>query len=156
MAEVRLHEHVEGEHWPLLSAAQKLAVVEQLNLMVSSMRSLKQSPWNTYIGLFLAALGQFTIDLSGSASWAHPFDSVKAFADQLFYLGRGLPCYPDPPRITSRGQAWMCRFAPANAMMSSTSTENLAIIDWYDAGCYPEFWEYIMFWLADCCSACLR
>ena len=68
MADVRLHEHIEGEHWPLLSAAQKLAVVEQLNLMVSSIRSLKQSPWNAYIGLFLAALGQFTIDLSGSAS----------------------------------------------------------------------------------------
>jgi hypothetical protein len=47
--------------WPL-SAPQKLAVV-QLNLMVSSMRCLKHALANTYIALFLTALGQLTIHL---------------------------------------------------------------------------------------------
>lgn len=27
--------------------------------------------------------------------------------------------------------------------MSATSTEVLAIVDWHEAGWYPEFWEYI-------------
>jgi aminoglycoside phosphotransferase len=47
-------ERIEGvtveERWSSLSAAQKLSVVEQLNLMVSSMRRLKQAPGNRYVG----------------------------------------------------------------------------------------------------------
>ncbi len=46
--------YIEGvtakKRWPLLSAPEKQDVAEQLNLMVSSMRCLKQAPGNTYIG----------------------------------------------------------------------------------------------------------
>ena len=30
-----------------------------------------------------------------------------------------------------------------NIIMSSTSTDVLGIIDWHEAGWYPEFWEYL-------------
>ena len=47
-------ERIEGvtveERSPSLSTLEKLAVAEQLNSMVSSMRRLKQAPGNSYIG----------------------------------------------------------------------------------------------------------
>jgi aminoglycoside phosphotransferase (APT) family kinase protein len=47
-------ERIEGvtveERWSSLSTPQKLSIVEQLNLMVSSMRRLKQAPGNRYVG----------------------------------------------------------------------------------------------------------
>ena len=60
-------ERIEGftvkERWPVLSTPQKLAVVEQLNLMVSSMRLLKQAPENTCIGQSLCdTCPNFAID----------------------------------------------------------------------------------------------
>lgn len=48
-------EQIEGvtvqDRWPLLSAPEKLAVVQQLNTMITSMRCLRQAPGNQYIGL---------------------------------------------------------------------------------------------------------
>ena len=50
-------EYIEGEtvkkRWPSLSAPEKQAVAEQLNLMISSMRCLKQASGNIYIGVVL-------------------------------------------------------------------------------------------------------
>ena len=94
-------ERIEGftvkERWPVLSTPQKLAVVEQLNLMVSSMRLLKQAPGNTYIGQSLCydTGPNFAIDPDLGAlhhGYIHeqvwnntyclgPFDSVKVFTD---------------------------------------------------------------------------
>jgi thiamine kinase-like enzyme len=77
---------------------------------------------------------------------------VKTFTDQLFYLGKSLPGYPDHPWIASRRQAFSDQASIvfthadlhlANVIMSATSTEVLAIVDWHEAGWYPEFWEYI-------------
>ncbi|GLB43422.1 putative phosphotransferase enzyme family protein [Lyophyllum shimeji] len=154
-------ERVEGvtveERWPSLSAPQKLAVVEQLNVMVSSMRRLKQAPGNSYIGA--VHHGHIHEQVWNITDRLGPFDSVKTFTDQLFELGKHLPGYPDHPFIRSLRHAFSDHssivFTHAdlhrrNIIMSATSTDVLGIIDWHEGGWYPEFWEYIKsFWTVD-------
>lgn len=67
-----------------------------------------------------------------------PFDSVKAFTDALFHIGRNLLGYPDAPYIrcfcTAFSDDASIRFThtdlhPTNIMMSSTSSHVFGIID---------------------------
>ncbi|KAF8063441.1 kinase-like domain-containing protein, partial [Lyophyllum atratum] len=148
-------EHVQGitveERWPSLSALEKLAVMGQLASMVSSMRRLRQSSGDEYIGALLR--GHILEHVwNGIGSPLGPFDSVRTFKDELFALGCRVPGYPDSPFFQSLRNAFSddasivfthCDLHPGNIVMSPTSTDVLAIIDWHGSGWFPEFWEYI-------------
>ena len=81
-----------------------------------------------------------------------PFDSVKAFTDHFFALAKNMPGYPDHPFFKLLRGAFSddssivfthTDIYTTNIIMSSTSTDVLGIIDWHEAGWYPEFWEYL-------------
>ncbi|RDB23608.1 hypothetical protein Hypma_009135 [Hypsizygus marmoreus] len=152
-------ERLEGvtvdERWPSLSPAQKLAVVEQLNLMISSMRRLVQATGNTYIG----ALCRGHLYEQVWHGVVGPFHSVKTFTNELFALGINLPGYPDGPFFRPLRRAFSddapivfthADLHPGNIIMSPTSIEVIGIVDWHGSGWYPDFWEYIKaFWTVD-------
>jgi thiamine kinase-like enzyme len=96
---------------------------------------------------------------NGRDSPVGPFESAKTFTDAFFALGRNLPQYPNHPFFKSFRSAFSddasivfthADLNPGNIMMSATSSDVLAIIDWHGGGWYPDFWEYIKaFWTVD-------
>lgn len=77
---------------------------------------------------------------------------MKAFTDHFFSLAKNIPGYPDHPFLKLLRGAFSDHSSivfthtdiyTTNIIMSSTSTEVLGIIDWHEAGWYPEFWEYL-------------
>lgn len=96
---------------------------------------------------------------NGRDSPVGPFESAKTFTNGLFALGRHIPGYPADPFFKSLRSAFAddasiifthADLHPSNIMMSATSSDVLAIIDWHGGGWYPDFWEYIKaFWTVD-------
>ncbi|KAL2014878.1 hypothetical protein VTN00DRAFT_2403 [Thermoascus crustaceus] len=140
------------DRWNSLSVADRAAVCDQLKRIVTSLRRVKQDT-DQFIGsINRQPLLDTVFDYQLPAG---PFTSARLFHDWLSWLPQsGLPDdlrYNDPYRSLLPDEAEITLthgdLHRGNIIISNTSPpEVLAVIDWGQAGWYPDYWEY--------CKAC--
>ena len=154
--------------WPTLNEPEKASISNQLERMVSLLRTLKQYPTQQFIGIDLSTIKSLILAAlfrSGSISRtqiqdiffhadmkAGPFSYVKEFNDRFqFWAMDWLPLSqrpPDPFRALLPDTSNTC-FSHADLCLDNImvcgqpgSRSVAAIIDWGMRGWYPEYWEY--------------
>jgi aminoglycoside phosphotransferase (APT) family kinase protein len=128
------------EAWDNMQPDQKLLVARELHQHVSQLRKLK-GEYIGAVGRGKAVVGQY-ISLEGG-----PFDSEQLFNE--FILSDIVRAAPDILRHYAKfalGDNHEIVFthsdlAPRNILVNEEG-HITAILDWEDAGWYPEYWEY--------------
>ncbi|KAL1970916.1 hypothetical protein VTN77DRAFT_2750 [Rasamsonia byssochlamydoides] len=153
------HQLVQGEtlekRWDSLTAEQKAAFREQLRSMVVLLRKLKQAQSDQFIGHIARQPLHDVIFIANSCPPAGPFATVRDFHDWFAWL----PCRhnPNPPSavnpmrqglpdnadiVFSHGDLHRSNILIAPCPSSPGGLSVCAIVDWQQAGWYPEYWEY--------------
>lgn len=154
--------------WPTLTEQEKTYILQQLERMVSLLRTLRQHSDHPLIGIDFFELTLLVMAehvRSGSVSrtrvqdlffqsdlHAGPFSCVKEFNDRLqFWAANWLPVSqrpPDPFRPLLPDTSSIC-FSHADLHLGNIivsgrpgSRSIAAIVDWGMSGWYPEYWEY--------------
>ncbi len=139
--------HTLSDIWTSLSNEQKLAIAEQLRVIVIAMRSLQ--PENNTIG---SCGGGPTIDIRRYSIYkGGPFADEDAFND--FLASDVLPATPsilvrkfrqqlrtDHRLVFTHGD-----IAQHNVIIKDNNV--VALLDWQCAGWYPEYWDYVKFFM---------
>ncbi|ROT39297.1 kinase-like protein [Sodiomyces alkalinus F11] len=145
-----IHGPTLGEGWSLLNQEEKKSICGQLSEIVASLRRIQQPSTRPFIGSINGGPVQDIYFRGGHE--AGPFHSVPSFNDwvQLAALP-GLPISErpaDPYRLFlpdscavyfSHGDLHL-----QNIIVSDTPgcRRIIGIVDWEQAGWYPEYWEY--------------
>ncbi|KAH8703188.1 phosphotransferase enzyme family protein [Talaromyces proteolyticus] len=135
--------------WDDLNAADKASLCDQLCQIMKTLRQLEQDPQDHYIG---SINRQHLLDYVFQSQPKHdPFPNIRAFNDWFAGLPQSwLPIsqrYDDPSRylLPDDGEIKLTHgdLHRENIVVSSTSPSRiLAIVDWEQAGWYPDYWEY--------------
>ncbi|KAH7393969.1 phosphotransferase family protein [Phaeosphaeria sp. MPI-PUGE-AT-0046c] len=136
------------QRWPELSATDKHAICSDLRAKVSCLRSLQDSESKQFIGTIShgPAIDICLEDLPLS----RPFPSRAVFHDWFSWLWRRK--VPDPQSIEDpwrdllpdRGPIVFTHgdLRPANIIVTATGPVKIvAILDWEQAGWFPDYWE---------------
>ncbi|RFU31802.1 hypothetical protein B7463_g4532, partial [Scytalidium lignicola] len=146
-------EYIQGQElrcrWDSLSISEKTDICNQLKRMITTLHQVHQPPSDQFIG---SINRQSPLDyVFALMPAAGPFPSVKKFNDWLAWLpGRFLPDhikYEDPwrPLLPDTGRITLTHgdLHQGNILISLTNPPQvIAIIDWGQAGWYPDYWEY--------------
>lgn len=132
--------------WPDMTAEQKGTIAKQLKDLLTTMRSVPPPPSQT--------IGSCDgIEIRDTRAY-HTYDAKACPNEQAFneYLISGLNP-KTPPEVRDAFSAMLrtnhrivlshCDFAPRNIIVREGRV--VALIDWADAGWYPEYWEYVKF-----------
>ncbi|KNG84887.1 phosphotransferase enzyme family protein [Aspergillus nomiae NRRL 13137] len=146
-------EPIEGQtlldRWDWLSTLDRNALCDQLHHIIGGLRQLEQEASDKYI----RSLGQKRLleYVFQEEREAGPFSSIEEFNDWFSFLPQSrfpmLNRYKDPYRefLPDTGEI---KFTHAdlhrgNIIVSTTGPARiLAIVDWAQAGWYPDYWEY--------------
>ncbi|KMP07887.1 hypothetical protein CISG_08030 [Coccidioides immitis RMSCC 3703] len=140
------------DKWGSFSDTDKIAVCAQLYGMISSLRELRQDPAHPFIG---SISGNRVLDYIFRGWSTGPFKTVNELHDWISWIPRRN--LPDPNQVEDPYRAYLpdavaIKFTHAdlhrhNIIVSKTLPPQIvAIIDWEQAGWYPEYWEW--------CKAC--
>ncbi|KAL2859869.1 kinase-like domain-containing protein [Aspergillus lucknowensis] len=141
------------DHWSSLDVTGKRAFSDQLSKIVQSLRRLEQDPFEP----FISSINKHHLQdyIFTTQPKMGPFASVKEFNDQ-FALLHQLPFptrYDDPYRAYLPDEVGI-KFTHADLhrgniivsfssdASSSSGSARLVLVDWQQAGWYPEYWEY--------------
>ncbi|KAB8261536.1 kinase-like domain-containing protein [Aspergillus pseudonomiae] len=134
------------ECWDCLSSMDKRAISSQLSLITKTLRRLEQDSSDQFIGSISRQhlLDYVFIDQPRTG----PFPTLKAFNDwfaslhQLRFSHR----YDDPNRclLPDIGDIKFTHgdLNRRNIIVSSTNPVQIVVVDWQQAGWYPDYWEY--------------
>ncbi|KAI1774792.1 kinase-like protein [Hypoxylon cercidicola] len=137
------------ETWELLTQNEKVSLRDQLGQMVVALRQLRQDPKDQFIGSVSRGPVQ-DLCFHGDRE-AGPFPSVRTFSDWIQLTALRLPMSQrpsDPYRAFLPDLCDICfthgDLNLGNVMVSGDfgARRITAIIDWEQAGWYPEYWEY--------------
>ncbi|KAL1944195.1 hypothetical protein VTO73DRAFT_3380 [Trametes versicolor] len=143
-----LMKKVAGENlqrvWPTLEPAQRTRIVEQLRAFISQLRSLPSPHGRAVCSLNGAPLRDFRITGEGPVG---PFADEEAFNDRL--VETSAPFYKRATRTEFRARMRGDHsivfthgdIAPRNIMVDGDAI--VALLDWEQAGWYPEHWELV-------------
>ncbi|PVH95055.1 phosphotransferase family protein [Periconia macrospinosa] len=136
------------QQWPELSTTDKYAICSDLRAMVSRLRGLRDSELQQVIGSIYHGLASDRC-LQG-LPLLRPFLSRVEFHDWLSWLWRRK--VPDPQSLEDPWRALLPDngpvvfthgdLRPANIIVTMNSPFKIvAIVDWEQAGWYPDYWE---------------
>lgn len=133
------------ELWPSMKATEKQDIANQLRDIISAMRSLEPPP--NYIG---DCGGMEVRDSRRFDAYHAPACTDEAEFNRFLLDGlmkqtpRGLyDAFARRLRTNHRIVLSHCDLAPRNLMVHEGKI--VGVIDWEDAGWYPEYWEYVKF-----------
>ncbi|KAK4206313.1 kinase-like domain-containing protein [Rhypophila decipiens] len=153
-----LHGVTLEERWETLGQTERSSICAQLRVLVTSLRSLQQTPDDeSFLGhVNREPLGDIIFTDNETRPPAGPFQSVAEFHDWLsLQIRTGLevhwpgkqPCeIPDPYRDGLPDDAAVTfthgDLHPSNIIISVDSPCRIvALIDWRQSGWYPDYWE---------------
>ncbi|KAJ5740190.1 Aminoglycoside phosphotransferase [Penicillium malachiteum] len=125
--------------WETLDSDQKLSIAKELHSYINQLRELK--------GHYIGAVDRGkTVTGRNVFIKAGPFDTEQQFNE--FLLGRIVRQAPDLLRHYAKHALWdnheivfiYSDIAPENILVEGGCVT--VILDWEDAGWYPEYWEY--------------
>ncbi|KAF1911620.1 phosphotransferase enzyme family protein [Ampelomyces quisqualis] len=136
------------QQWPELSATDKQAICNDLRAKVTCLRSLRDSESQQVIGSICHGPGEDRC-IEG-LPLLRPFTSRTVFHDWLSWLWRRHVPDPDSiedpwrnilpdngPIVFTHGD-----IRPANIIVTATTpVKVVAVLDWEQAGWYPDYWE---------------
>ncbi|GAM87388.1 hypothetical protein ANO11243_054120 [Dothideomycetidae sp. 11243] len=146
--------------WDILKLRDRAGICKQLKAILGDLRRLKQPPGQASIGnicggpLNCVVLTSGRLPAAGPFSAANPLEQFYNWISKMTEYGIGnlLPSIdkneiPDFFRDHLPSQAEIvfthADLHPSNILISiSSPTRVVAIVDWGQAGWYPDFWEY--------------
>jgi hypothetical protein len=141
------------DRWDSLNDFEKTVVCDQLHQIATDLQKVEQEPSDPFIGSIIRERLQDYVFQSQPPGG--PFTCVKEFHDWLSWLTLRWSSEPDRCKDPYRQflpDGAEIKFAHAdlhrsNILISQASPPKvLAVIDWEQAGWYPDYWEW--------CKAC--
>ncbi|KAF2729727.1 phosphotransferase family protein [Polyplosphaeria fusca] len=137
------------ERYDSLSSDDKRAICQDLRRIMSQLRAIRQSPSNQVIGSITH--GPLQDRILDSHPGTGPFPIVREFHDHLSWLWRRIAL--EPEKVTDPWRKSLPDDGPIvfthsdlhrkNIIITSTTPARiLSIVDWEQAGWYPDYWEY--------------
>ncbi|KAE8316898.1 hypothetical protein BDV41DRAFT_573399 [Aspergillus transmontanensis] len=122
------------ECWDRLTTMEKSAVSDQLSQIMETMRQLQPDPSDQFIGSINRECLLDYVFLNQLITG--PFPNIKEFNDWFTYPNHGL--LPDNGDI----KFTHAELERRNIIVSSFTPVQIVIVNWQQAGWYPDYWEY--------------
>ncbi|EPQ53484.1 kinase-like protein [Gloeophyllum trabeum ATCC 11539] len=136
--------------WDSLSDADRESICLELRAAIRALRTLRQDPSDPFVG---HVARQPILDTFVDGRVAGPFPSVHALHEYIAFWPSPSDPYPDgdpdrwrlpddAPIVFTHGD-----LDKSNILVSTPTDDGqrprlLSIIDWYQSGWYPDYWEY--------------